>query len=163
MLIEDIYMLHVYDPWDHMPFLFLRTGPKSAKKPKMWPLSGLNWPICGRSPGYQTIGMESSLIWTHIPNLRGLRQIFFELSRGEENLCGSGGGVTGLNPKYPRLCLGIQWACIVYEQKVILTNIDYLYHMAYGRHPISWNNQGFTLRAIRDTIFTHLTARMVHF
>ena len=64
--------------------------------------------------GYKTIGMESSPILTHIPNLKGLRQIFFELSRGEENPCGGGGGggggggVTGLNPKYPRLCLGIQ-------------------------------------------------------
>ena len=59
--------------------------------------------------GYKTIGMESSPILTHIPNLKGLREIFFELLRPEENPCGGGGGgVTGLNPKYPRLCLGIQ-------------------------------------------------------
>ena len=42
-------------------------------------------------------------IYTHIPNLKGLTKIFFKLSRPKGNLCGSSGGVTVLNPKYPRL------------------------------------------------------------
>ena len=41
-------------------------------------------------------------IYTHIPDLKGLTKIFFKLSRPIGNLCG-GGGVTVLNPKYPRL------------------------------------------------------------
>ena len=43
-------------------------------------------------------------IYTHIPNLKGLAKIFFKLSRLKGNLCG--GGVTILNPKYPRLSFG---------------------------------------------------------
>ena len=43
-------------------------------------------------------------IYTHIPNLEGLTKIFFKLSRPKENLYG--GGVTVLNPKYPRLSSG---------------------------------------------------------
>ena len=62
--------------------------------------------------GRNSNSVETSTIYTHIPKMKGLRQIVFELSRGEENPCGGGGGggggVTGLNPKYPRLCLGIQ-------------------------------------------------------
>ena len=49
--------------------------------------------------------LETFLIYTHIPNFKGLRQIVFVTERAEENLCGGGGssgggGVTGLNPKY---------------------------------------------------------------
>ena len=40
-------------------------------------------------------------IYTHIPNLKVITKIFFKLSRPKGNLCG--GGVTVLNPKYPRL------------------------------------------------------------
>ena len=43
-------------------------------------------------------------IYTHIPNLKGLTKIFFKLSRRNGNFCG--GGVTILNPKYPRLSSG---------------------------------------------------------
>ena len=43
-------------------------------------------------------------IYTHILNLKGLPKIFFKLSRPKGNL--GGGGVTGLNPKYPRLSSG---------------------------------------------------------
>ena len=43
-------------------------------------------------------------IYTHIPNLKVLTKIFFKLSRPKGNLCG--GGVTVLNPKYPRLLSG---------------------------------------------------------
>ena len=42
-------------------------------------------------------------IYTHIPNLKVLTKIFFKLSRPKGNLCG---GVTVLNPKYPRLSSG---------------------------------------------------------
>ena len=42
-------------------------------------------------------------IYTHIPNLKVLTKIFFKLSRPKGNLCG---GVTILNPKYPRLSSG---------------------------------------------------------
>ena len=46
-------------------------------------------------------------IYTHIPNLKVLTKIFFKLSRPKGNLCGGGGGgVTVLNPKYPRLSSG---------------------------------------------------------
>ena len=50
-------------------------------------------------------------IYTHIPNLKSLTKIFFKLSLPKGNLCGSGGGgsgggVTILNPKYPRLSSG---------------------------------------------------------
>ena len=44
-------------------------------------------------------------IYTHIPNLKVLTKIFFKLSRPKGNLCGRG-GVTVLNPKYPRLLSG---------------------------------------------------------
>ena len=43
-------------------------------------------------------------IYTHIPNLKVLAKIFFKLSRPKGNLCS--GGVTVLNPKYPRLSSG---------------------------------------------------------
>ena len=43
-------------------------------------------------------------IYTHIPNLKVLTKIFFKLSRPKGNLCG--GGMTVLNPKYPRLSSG---------------------------------------------------------
>ena len=49
-------------------------------------------------------------IYTHIPNLTGPTKIFFKLSCPKGNLCG---GVTVLNPKYPRLSsrdtITIQW------------------------------------------------------
>ena len=45
-------------------------------------------------------------IYTHIPNLKVLTKIFFKLSRPKGNLCGGGGGVTVLNPKYPPLSSG---------------------------------------------------------
>ena len=45
-------------------------------------------------------------IYTHILNLKVLSKIFFKLSRPKGNLCGGGGGVTVLNPKYPRLSSG---------------------------------------------------------
>ena len=45
-------------------------------------------------------------IYTHIPNLKVLTKIFFKLSHPKGNLCG-GGGVTVLNPKYPRLSSGV--------------------------------------------------------
>ena len=45
------------------------------------------------------------LIYTHIPNLKCLTKIF--LLRPKGNLCGgSGGGMTVLNPKCPRLSSG---------------------------------------------------------
>ena len=53
--------------------------------------------------GHKTIAFVALPIYTHIPNLKVLTKIFFKLSRPKGNLCGSGGGVTVLNPKYPRL------------------------------------------------------------
>ena len=55
--------------------------------------------------GHKTIAFVALPIYTHIPNLKVLTKIFFKLSRPKGNLC-SGGGVTVLNPKYPRLSSG---------------------------------------------------------
>ena len=55
--------------------------------------------------GHKTIAFVALPIYTHIPNLKVLTKIFFKLSRPKGNLCG-GGGVTVLNPKYPRLSSG---------------------------------------------------------
>ena len=52
--------------------------------------------------GHKTIAFVALPIYTHIPNLKVLTKIFFKLSRPKGNL-GGGGGVTVLNPKYPRL------------------------------------------------------------
>ena len=51
-------------------------------------------------------------IYTHILNLKGLTKIFLKLLFPKGNLCGSGGGMTVQNPKYPRLSSGdtIIWA-----------------------------------------------------
>ena len=57
--------------------------------------------------GHKTIAFVALPIYTHIPNLKVLTKIFFKLSRPKGNLCGSGGGVTVLNPKYPRLSFGL--------------------------------------------------------
>ena len=54
--------------------------------------------------GHKTIAFVALPIYTHIPNLKVLTKIFFKLSRPKGNLCG--GGVTVLNPKYPRLSSG---------------------------------------------------------
>ena len=62
--------------------------------------------------GHKTIGVQPLPISTHIPSLKALGQIFFELSRTKGNPCGGGGGggggggVTLLKPKYPRLSSG---------------------------------------------------------
>ena len=50
--------------------------------------------------GHKTIAFVALPIYTHLPNLKVLAKIFFKLSRPKGNLCG---GVTVLNPKYPRL------------------------------------------------------------
>ena len=55
--------------------------------------------------GHKTIVFVALPISTHIPNLKVLTKLFFKLSRPKGNLCG-GGGVTVLNPKYPRLSSG---------------------------------------------------------
>ena len=83
-------------------FLYMRTGPKCEKMAKIWPLRGHQWPWNWRSRS-QNNSMALS-IYTHIPNLTGLTKLFFKLSRPKGNLCG--GGVTVLNPKYPRLSSG---------------------------------------------------------
>ena len=71
--------------------------------------NALNIPNCGqvlKLAKYRVPhALEASLIYTHIPNLKGLTKIFFKLSRPKGNLCG-GGSVTVLNPKYPRLSSG---------------------------------------------------------
>ena len=51
----------------------------------------------------KTIAFVALPIYTHIPNLKVLTKIFFKLLRPKGNLCG---GVTVLNPKYPRLSSG---------------------------------------------------------
>ena len=57
--------------------------------------------------GHKTIAFVALPISTHIPNLKVLTKLFFKLSRPKGNLCGGGGGgVTVLNPKYPRLSSG---------------------------------------------------------
>ena len=56
--------------------------------------------------GHKTIAFVALPIYTHIPNLKALTKIFFKLSRPKGNLCCCGGGVTVLNPKYPRLLSG---------------------------------------------------------
>ena len=54
--------------------------------------------------GHKTIAFVALPISTHIPNLKVLTKLFFKLSHPKGNLCG--GGVTVLNPKYPRLSSG---------------------------------------------------------
>ena len=49
---------------------------------------------------HKTMVLVALPIYTHIPNLKGLTKIFFKLLRPKGNLCG---GMTVLNPKYPRL------------------------------------------------------------
>ena len=53
--------------------------------------------------GHKTIAFVALPISTHIPNLKVVTKLFFKLSRPKGNLCG---GVTVLNPKYPRLSSG---------------------------------------------------------
>ena len=54
--------------------------------------------------GHKTIAFVALPISTHISNLKVLTKFFFKLSRPKGNL--GGGGVTVLNPKYPRLLSG---------------------------------------------------------
>ena len=63
--------------------------------------------------GHKTIAFVALPIYTHIPNLKVLTEIFFKLSRPKGNLCG-GGGVTVLNPKYPRLSSRDTIKCLVH-------------------------------------------------
>ena len=70
--------------------------------------------------GHKTIAFVVLPIYTHIPNLKVLTKIFFKLSRPKGNLCG-GGGVTVLNPKYPRLSSGDTIKAFFLKGKVIST------------------------------------------
>ena len=66
--------------------------------------------------------VETSIIYTHVPKIKGLRHIVFE-----QNLCRGSSGVTSLNPKYPRLCLGIQLhtnACYLLKFKNIIAYLS---------------------------------------
>ena len=107
MLIEGVYMLYIYDPWDHLPsfWSFPRTGPKNAKKPKIWPLSGLHWPIIWRPRPKFELDVKILHIYPHTKFERARSNSSPVIAR-EKNLCS--GGVTVMNPKYLRLCLGIQ-------------------------------------------------------
>ena len=70
---------------------------------KKWPKSDTSdLEIDGQ--GHKTIAFVALPISTHIPNLKVLTKLFFKLSRPKGNLCG--GGVTVMNPKYPRLSSG---------------------------------------------------------
>ena len=71
--------------------------------------------------------LETFPIYIHISNFKGLRAIVFEVKHAEENLCG--GGVTGLNPKYPRLCLGIQ-LCSIERPTILITSKTSWLHRA---------------------------------
>ena len=68
------------------------------------------------------------MTYTHIPNLKGLTKNFFKLLRPKGNLCG--GGVTVLNPKYPRLLSGdtTRWDAdkilLLLQQNSLLINIQ---------------------------------------
>ena len=66
--------------------------------------------------GHKTIAFVALPIYTHIPNLKVLTKIFFKLSHPKGNLCG-GGGVTVLNPKYPRLLSGDTMTTEYFEMK----------------------------------------------
>ena len=73
---------------------------------KKWPKSDLqeatrDLEIVGQ--GHKTIAFMALPIYSHIPNLTGQTKIFLKLSRPKGNLCG---GMTVLNPKYPRLSSG---------------------------------------------------------
>ena len=74
--------------------------------------------------GQKTIAFVALPIYTHIPNLKVLTKIFFKLSRPKGNLCG-GGGVTVLNPKYPRLSSGdtITLNVIVFKLQLIYSTV----------------------------------------
>ena len=65
-------------------------------------------------------------IYTHIPNLKGLTKIFLKLSRPKGNLCGGGGGVTVLNPKYPRLSSGDTMKKYKDQETFTANNVSYI-------------------------------------
>ena len=81
----------------------MRTGSKCEKWPKSDILEATS-DLEIEGEGHKMIAFVALIIYTHIPNLKGLTKIFFKLSRPKGNLCG--GGVTVLNPKYPRLLTG---------------------------------------------------------
>ena len=78
--------------------IFLPTLPALVSDPNFSPLA-TDLEIEGQ--GHKTIAFVALPIYTHIPNLKGLTKMFFKLLCPKGNLCG--GGVTVLNPKYPRL------------------------------------------------------------
>ena len=70
---------------------------------KKWPKSDLSEATSDlkiEGQGHKAIKFVALPIYTHMPNLKVLTKIFFKLSRPKGNLCC--GGVTILNPKYPR-------------------------------------------------------------
>ena len=83
-------------------FLYMRTGPKCEKMAKT-DLQEATSDLEIEGQGHKTIAFVALPIYTHIPNLKSLTKILFKLSRPKGNL---GGGVTVLNPKYPRLSSG---------------------------------------------------------
>ena len=93
-------MHYVHDPLGCLPHCIWEVGQNVAKYPDFYLLVAfIGLFVKGQGP--ISSSLETFPIYTNKPNLKGLRQIVFELERAEENLYG--GGVTGLN-----LCLGIQ-------------------------------------------------------
>ena len=92
----------------------MRNGPKCEKIAKNLEEATSDLEIEGQ--GHKTIAFVALPIYTHIPNLKGLTKIFFKLSRQKGNLCG--GGVTILNPKYPRLSSGDTMKQKIHEKPV---------------------------------------------
>ena len=80
----------------------MRTGPKCEKWPKC-DLYEATRDLEIEGQGHKTIAFVALPIYTYIPNLKGLTKIFLKLSRPKGNLCGSGGGLTILIPKYPQI------------------------------------------------------------
>ena len=81
----------------------MRTGPKCEKNGQNLTFKEATSDLEIEGQGHKTMGFVALPIYTHIPYFKGLTKIFFKLSRPKGNLCG---GVTVLNPKYPRLLSG---------------------------------------------------------
>ena len=82
---------------------------KKCQKAQIWPLSGLYWLIIGRPRPKFELDVRNLHIYPNTKFERPRLNSFPVIAR-EKNLCGGGGGsgVTVMNPKYPRLCPGIQ-------------------------------------------------------
>ena len=81
--------------------------------------------------GHKTTAFVALPISTHIPNLKVLTKLFFKLSRPKGNLCG---GVTVLNPTYPRLSSGDTMNAYVQCWSKICGSLDEILSLTMGSY-----------------------------